>query len=99
MTTEKIEPDEVLLMRLIPQFRLLSGHTGSLDISRRNQLSERIAVELDLKSIKIQERYIDTLERSITSQDRLANTQNNLTIVGVAIALFQLISMFILPNL
>ena len=61
--------------------------------------NRRLNTELTLLSVETQETLQETLERSIVSQDRLANTQVVLTVVGVGIALLQLVGMFILPNL
>lgn len=53
--------------------------------------------ELTLLNLNTQNRLKETIERSIKSQDRLANTQIGLTVIGAIIALFQLIGMFIIP--
>ena len=47
----------------------------------------------------LQKEMIKTLEENIDSQKRLERTQNNLTLVGVVIALLQLIGMFVVPYL
>ena len=59
----------------------------------------RMSFELDLWKIGTQEKLISVIESSIESQDRLANVNKWLTFVGVAIALFQLIGMFVIPYL
>ena len=51
------------------------------------------------KEETLQEELIQVLERSIISQNRLANSQLCLTILGVVIALFQFVSMFVIPYL
>ncbi len=47
---------------------------------------------------QLQEKLIDTLERSIKSQDALTNIQTWLTGIGVIIALFQFVGMFVTAN-
>ena len=58
-----------------------------------------MSFELDLWNIATQEKLISVIESSTESQDRLANVNKWLTFVGVVIALFQLVGMFILPFL
>ncbi len=85
-------PDLEWLMKQINAFRSpTTVHSGDTET--------RMSFELDLWNIATQEKLISVIESSTESQDRLANVNKWLTFVGVAIALFQLVGMFILPFL
>ena len=86
-------PDLEWLMKHINAFRSVKRTHYSGDTETR------MSFELDLWKIGIQEKLISVIESSIESQDRLANVNKWLTFVGVAIALFQLIGMFVIPYL
>ena len=88
---EELKPDRDWLKAQLRSFK-----TSTIIYGGDNR---RLNTELTLLSVETQETLQETLERSIVSQDRLANTQVVLTVVGVGIALFQLVGMFILPNL
>jgi len=88
---EELKPDRDWLKTQLHSFK-----TSTISYGGDNR---RLNTELTLLSVVAQETLQETLERSIVSQDRLANTQNVLTIVAVGIALLQLIGMFILPNI
>ncbi len=88
---EELKPDRDWLKAQLHSFK-----TSTISYGGDNR---RLNTELTLLSVETQETLQETLERSIVSQDRLANTQNVLTVVGVVIALLQLVGMFILPNL
>ena len=88
---EQLKPDREWLKN-----RILSMRTSTIEY----QVAEsRVNAELTLLDVETQENLQETLERSIKSQDRLANTQIALAVVGAAIALLQLVGMFILPYL
>ena len=86
---EELKPDIKFLIDMIKSKRnptiVYQGDTTRLDIELG------LLVDATMKDL------VDTLERSIKSQDRLATTQTYLTVVGVVIALFQLVGMFIIP--
>jgi hypothetical protein len=87
---EELTPDRDWLKAQLQSFRGSSTVYGGDN--------RRLNTELTLLSVETQETLQETLERSIVSQDRLANTQVALAVVGVGIALLQFVGMFILPN-
>ena len=79
--------------RMMGRARLPGGRARALDTP--STLNEIINVELSLLAHKTQERLTTALERTSDSQDRLSRTGHWLSFIGIAIALLQLIGIFI----
>ncbi len=88
-----IKPDYKFMKRLIKSYR------SETTINYPGTDEKRMEYEISLLNYVTQNKLIETIEKSIKSQDRLANTQILLALVGAVIALFQLVSMFIVPSL
>ena len=100
---EEFIPDFETLKRLIPRFRNMHDwHTGQSIVSSghgstADRISDRVNFELTLLRYQTQERLIDTLERSIESQDKLAKAGNFLAMVAIVFAAIEIIVEIIIP--
>jgi len=90
MAKHELEPD----LEFIDQYlQVIRGQKGT--VYGNEMILKRMDYELSLLDNDTQLKLMDTMERSIKSQDRLANSQLWLTLVGTVIALLQLVGIFI----
>ena len=99
MEKDEFNPDIETLKRLIPYFRQSHDWNEGSGVhyvgSTEKIIDNRVNFELSLLRYKTQERLIDALNKSVKSQDRLANIEIVLMIFAIVIAVLQLIRMFV----